>query len=304
LEANDLLLFACVVEAGSFSRAAQRLRQPKSTVSRRVSALERQLGERLLHRTTRRLTLTDFGQSVLLHARALADEVDATLALALHRQSQPSGRLRVTMPSDLAEGLLTQMLSRFIERHQAVTLELDLTPRRVDLIGEGFDLALRMGELPDDATLVGRRLCTMTTGLYASPHYLALHGEPQVPEDLRRAHGLLLLGREGNPIPWTLQRGSPPHIERWHGMPVARAVINSPTPLLRLAGAGLGIVAAAEWAAAPQVARGEIKRVLPAWCLPPEPAWAVMPSRRLMPAKTRAFLAELEQALPEAGLRC
>ena len=103
----------------------------------------------------------------------LADEVDATLALALHRQLKPTGRLRVSMPSDLAEHLLAPMLSGFIERYPQLTLELDLSPRRVDLIGEGFDLALRMGDLPDDATLVARRLATMTVGLYASPHHLS-----------------------------------------------------------------------------------------------------------------------------------
>src|ERR1044071_2228191 len=99
LEPNDLLLFARVAEAGSFSRAAQRLEMPKATVSRRVSALEKQLGERLLLRSTRKLSVTEFGQSVLTHARSLADEVDATQALALNRQSRPAGRLRVTMPN-------------------------------------------------------------------------------------------------------------------------------------------------------------------------------------------------------------
>ncbi|HEY1090477.1 MAG TPA: LysR family transcriptional regulator, partial [Burkholderiaceae bacterium] len=106
MDANDLLLFARVIEAGSISRAAERLHLPKSTVSRRLSALEARLGEKLLQRSTRRLTLTDFGQGVLEHARALAIEVDGALALALHRQTKPSGRLRVSMPADFAHQAL------------------------------------------------------------------------------------------------------------------------------------------------------------------------------------------------------
>src|SRR5689334_18641463 len=136
IEPNDLLLFARVVEDGSFSRAGERLGLPKSTVSRRLAALETQLGERLLLRTTRKLTVTDFGHSVLDHARHVADEVDAASALAQHRQAKPSGRLRVSMPGDFATLVLGRVLGEFVERYPDISLELDLSPRRVDLIGE------------------------------------------------------------------------------------------------------------------------------------------------------------------------
>ncbi|HOW62585.1 MAG TPA: LysR family transcriptional regulator, partial [Candidatus Contendobacter sp.] len=140
-EPNDLLIFARVAEVGSFSRAADRLGLPKSTVSRRIALLEERLGERLMLRTTRRLTLTDFGEQLLEHARQVAVEVDAARALAEHRQARPSGRLRVSMPSDFANLLLADMVAAFITLHPEVTLELDLSPRRVDLLGESFDIA-------------------------------------------------------------------------------------------------------------------------------------------------------------------
>lgn len=287
-EANDLLIFARVAEAGSFSRAAERLGLPKSTVSRRITLLEEKLGERLMQRTTRHLSLTEFGHGLLEHARQVADEVDAVVAFAAYRQVRPSGRLRVSMPAEIAHLLLVDMLAAFIALHPAVTLELDLSPRRVDLLGENFDIALRMGDLPDDALLAARRIANFSHGLYAAPTYLAEHGELASPEDLAE-HNALCLEAAG----WTLMRGS----ERWEGMPAGRVTANSPELLIGLALAGAGITAAPDYFAAPHVHRGELRRVLPDWCLPTIAAWAVFPGRRLMPAKTRAFLDMLSTRL-------
>ena len=117
LEPNDLLLFARVVEEGSFSRAAERMDIPKSTLSRRLSLLESQLGERLLLRTTRKLTLTDFGRAVLAHAQQVTAEVEAAVYLSQHRQVQPSGRLRISMPGDFANEAIIEMLAAFIRRY-------------------------------------------------------------------------------------------------------------------------------------------------------------------------------------------
>ena len=181
IEPNDLLLFARVVDEGSFSRAGERLGLPKSTVSRRVAHLESQLGERLLLRTTRKTKLTDLGHALLAHARQVADEADAAVALAQHRQVEPSGRLRVSMPGDIAIEVLSGVLSDFVARYPAIALEIDLSPRRVDLIGEGYDLAVRMGELADDATLAARPLAELSQGLYAAPAYQARHGRPAAP---------------------------------------------------------------------------------------------------------------------------
>ena len=305
-DADDLLLFARVAESGSFSRAAERVQLPKSTVSRRIAALEKRLGERLLQRTTRKLVITEFGQGVLDHARALSEEVDAALAFALSRQARPSGRLRVSMPGDFASTALEQPLAGFIRDFPAVSLELDLSPRRVDLIGENFDLAIRMGALPDDAQLAARRLAVFTTGLYAAPSLLREHGEPLTPDALRTMPALMILSRSGEAISWQLSArvvsgvdaaSAPAARHRGGAVPVDHDIVpqqhvraNSPDVLIRLARSGAGVVAVADFFAEPYLARGELQRILPDWCLPDADCWAVFPGRRLMPAKTRAFI--------------
>ncbi len=298
LEPNDLLLFARVVDEGSFSRAAERLGMPKSSLSRRVAGLEAQLGERLLLRTTRKLTVTDFGHSVLAHAHQITAEVDAALALTQHRQAEPSGRLRVSMPADFALDVLEPMMAAFVARYPAISLELDLSPRRVDLIGENFDLAIRMGELTDDATLAARRLAVMTLGLYAAPAYLARRGTPSEPQALMEHDALRLLQRNGDPVAWLLERDG----AQWEGTPPGRATANSPALLCRLALSGAGITMQSEHGAESYLRSGELVRVLPDWQLPKTAAWAVFPGRRLMPARTRVFLDALQAEFE--GPRC
>ncbi len=301
LDPTNLLLFARVVEAGSFSGAARRVGLPKSTVSRRISELERQLGERLLLRTTRKLNLTDFGHQLLQHARLVADEVDAAASLALHRQSSPSGRLRVSFPSDPPVADLPKLVSDFLTRYPQVALEIDLSARRVDLIGEGFDLALRMGTLPDDSSLVARRLSEHTWGLYASPHYLALRGTPREPGDLARHDGLALHARSGDPVIWQLTCSGDPN-PSWQGLPPLRAAANSPDLLTELAVHGAGIAPVPDRDANELVRQKRLKRVLPEWSLPVDVGWAVTPGRRLMPEKTRVFIEMLEAALQQQAL--
>jgi DNA-binding transcriptional LysR family regulator len=291
VEPNDLLLFARIVEAGSFSMAAQRLDLPKSTVSRRIAMLEASVGERLLQRTTRRLMLTEFGASLLEHARKVAEEVEAAGALALHRQAEPSGKLRISMPQDFANVVMVEMMPRFMERYPAVSLELDLSPRRVDLVAENFDIAIRMGDLPDDSTLAARRIALQRFGLYAAPSYLARRGLPEQPDDLLRHDLLCILSRTGGAAPWVLQRGK----VRWEKELTARLTANSPQLLARIACNGAGIAASTDFIVAKHVNRGELVRVLPEWDMPVAPGWAVFPGRRLMPAKTRAFLDMMDE---------
>ncbi len=295
VEANDLLLFARIVEAGSLSRAAERVRLPKSTVSRRLALLEQRLGERLLQRTTRKLVVTEFGASLFEHARAVAEQVEAAGALAQHRQGQPSGRLRLSVPGDFANIGLHEVIARFIERHPAVSLEMDLSPRRVDLIAENFDIAIRMGDLPDDASLNARPINTEYFGLYAAPSYLGKHGLPEHPDDLLQHDLLCMLSRNGGATPWVLQRGK----QRWERQLSARLTANSPELLARIASQGAGIAGSSRTFAAPYLKTGELVRVLPEWDLPKASGWAVFPGRRLMPAKTRAFLDLMEETCRE-----
>jgi DNA-binding transcriptional LysR family regulator len=293
----DLLLFARIVECGSFSLAAARVQLPKSTVSRRITLLETQLGERLLQRTTRKLVLTDFGASLLEHARRVTEETEAAGALAQHRQGAPSGLLRVSMPADFANLIMGALLARFMAEYPAISLELDLSPRRVDIVAENFDLAIRMGALPDDATLAARRITLSTLGLYAAPAYTGLRGLPEHPDDLFQ-HDLLSLPPRMNGLTrWALQRGK---VQWERDLPV-RLMANSPDLLVRMARTGVGIAASTDQLARPYLQTGELVRVLPDWCFPTVTAWAVFPGRRLMPAKTRAFLDMLEAGFAADG---
>ena len=298
LEPNDLLLFGRVVDEGSFSRAAERLGLPKSTVSRRVAALEAHLGERLLLRTTRKLTVTDFGRAVLPHAHHVAEDVEAADSLAQHRQSEPSGRLRITMPNDMANLVMAPFLAEFVLRYPRISLEVDLSARFVDLVAENFDVAIRIGDLRDDATLAARKVATFSGSLYASPGYLARRGTPSEPEALMEHDALRVLGRSGEPLVWVLTRGE----QRWEGIPPGRATVNSPELLMRMALAGAGIVIVNDHFALPYLERGELVNVLPDWRVPPVSAWAVFPGRRLMPARTRVLLDAL--AAKFAGPEC
>ncbi len=299
LEPNDLMLFSRVAETGSFSRGAERAGLPKSTVSRRIAILEGLLGERLFLRSTRKLTLTEFGESLLDHAHRLAEEVDAAEALAQHRQVEPSGRLRVSMPNDFAEILLPQMLATFIQRYPAISLDLDLSPRRVDLLGEGFDLAIRMGSLSDDATLVARKLCEIRTYLYAAPTYIEQHGMPTHPDELPSHACLQIRGRDGNTLSWRLQRNG-----QYLDIPMTGQLkANSVGLLMHIALEGGGIAVLTERFANPFTQTGRLVHLLPEWEMEPTTAWAMLPGRRLMPAKTRVFLDMLNAALqPDAPI--
>ena len=295
LSADDLLVFAHVAQLHSFTQAANRLGRPKSTVSRRITALEEQLGERLFVRTTRRMTLTEFGEQLLEHAQQITAEVQAAWALSEQRKVQPSGRLRVSIPSDFVNLFLVDMLAAFVALHPEVSLELDLSARRVDLLGEGFDLAVRMGALPDDALLTARRLSVFSSGLYAAPEYLLRQGEPLQPDDLQQHQAVRLLTRTGEPATWHLRNGA----KQWQGVPLGRLSANSPELLMRLACTGVGIVEIPHQFALTSVQAGHLRPVLSSWSAPEHIAWAVFPGRRLMPAKTRAFIDMLHAALNE-----
>lgn len=291
----DLMIFARVAMEGGFSRAAKALRLPKATVSRRVIVLEAALGERLLLRTTRKIAITEFGRGVLLHAQRIGEELEATRRFAESRQDRPSGRLRVTMPGDLAVFLLTPVLAAFAREHPGVVLDIDLTSRFVDLIGENYDVAIRMGKPADDASLAARRVASFPGSLYASPAYVASRGSPSKPEALMDHDVLATLGRGGETLAWKLACGG----ASWEGSPPPRAMANSPDLLMRMAAAGAGIALVHDPFAAPWVARGDLVVVLPDWKAPPVDVWAVFPGRHLMPSRTRAFLDALAALPPE-----
>ena len=199
------VLFARVVDEGSFSRAAERLGLPKSTVSRRVAALETQLGERLLLRTTRKLTITDFGLAVLEHARHVVEDVAAAASLAQNRQVEPSGRLRVTMPSDMASIVLAPLLAQFVARVPGDRAR----DRPLRALRRSHRRELRRRD--SHGRIARRRVARRTAdrvfidSLYAAPAYLARRGTPSEPEALMEHDTLRILGRTGDPMPWVLR---------------------------------------------------------------------------------------------------
>ncbi len=291
ISADDLILFATIVEQESLVRAADQLGMPKATVSRRLSNLEAALGQRLLIRTTRRLTLTDFGQEFLDHSRRVAEEVATVQDFVRSQDIQPHGRLRVSMPGDYAKQHFSRAIATFIESYPEIQLDIDLSSRRVDLIGERYDLAIRMGDLENDATLVARKIDEQGLGLYASPIYLALQATPKHPDDLARHQSVRLLSAQGTAVPWTLKKGK----KVWEGVAPGRLTLNSPDMIQQLLLDGAGIGALPHRFVEEDVKRQRLTRVLPNWCLPPVPAWAVMPMRRYLPIKTRVFLEHLER---------
>jgi DNA-binding transcriptional LysR family regulator len=291
ISADDYILFATIVDQESMVRAAEHLAMPKATVSRRLTNLEAALGQRLLLRTTRRLTLTEFGREFLDHCRRVAEEVAATQDFVHSQVERPRGRLRVSMPGEYAKQNFSRAFATFIETYPEIQLDLDMTSRRVDLIGERFDLAIRMGTLDNDSALVARKIDEQSFGLYASPIYLALHAAPKNPDDLEHHAAIRLMSARGTAVTWKLMRGK----AVWEGVPPGRLTLNSLDVIQQLMLDGAGIGALPDRFAAEDVRLKRLVRVLPEWCLPAVPAWAVMPMRRYLPAKTRAFLAHLEQ---------
>lgn len=287
LYANDLILFAHVIDAGSFTRASELTGLPKSTLSRRVSELEDELGERLMQRSTRRLVLTDFGENILEYARRLSDETEAATALAQHRQITPHGTLRVSLPPEFRELSIVDVVAEYSRQYPNVRLELDLSSRRVDIIAERYDVAVRAAtQLPDDSSLVARHIMTQHNCLYASPKYLKRHGRPETPADLIEHTGLVLVTSGGEQETWRLTQGT----ERWEGRPHNFLAANSLGLQQELAIQGLGIVGLSERFAQPQVESGLLENVLPGWRLPDTVIWCVTAGRRLLPQRTLAFI--------------
>lgn len=295
LDANDLILFAHLIDAGSFAKAADRIGLPKSTLSRRMTILESTLGEKLVVRTTRRLEITEFGERILEHARRLLEETEATADLAQHEQAQPRGLLRVSMPPDFVDLDLAGVLIQFASLYPEVRLELDLSPRRVDLVAERFDLALRVAtKLPDDALLVARKLTDLQIHLYASPAYLDRHGLPTSPDDLMNHICLKQMSSSGEVVPWTLS--SSKH-DIWEGMPSGSLSSNSPKLQRELAIHGLGIAGISDHFITKDVEHGLLVRILPDWSLPQHTIWCMTPGKRLLPQRTLAFIEILKAKL-------
>jgi LysR family transcriptional regulator, regulator for bpeEF and oprC len=283
---EQLRVLVKVVEAGSFTRAAEVLGSPRSQVSRVIAQLERDLGVTLLERTTRTMSVSEAGRAVHERALSVLATLDDTRRVLAQAQAEPRGLLRVTCSVEFGIAVVGAWLEEFLERHPQVTAEVEYASREIDLVHEGFDLAIRSGPLPD-SSLVARPLGELTHGLYASPAYLRARGRPRRPADLA-GHQLVLFSGAGPRASWTLQHGS--ERETLKVAPLARLRVNTGASVRSALLRGLGIgqlpnVVAAEW-----VRSGALAPVLMPWRPAPVPVLAVYPSHRYLTPKVKAFV--------------
>lgn len=279
---NDMALFVEVVKVRSFRRAAEALNMPNSTLSRRISGLEKAIGLRLLHRTTRKIELTEAGQLYYERCKRIVDEARLAHEQLGEMLAHPSGLLRASLPVDFANVYLAPLIAEFAQRYPGISFDFDLTPRQVDLVSEPVDVVIRMGE-PANSNLIARKLASIQRFLYASPHYLQTSGEPQSPSDLSGHECLRLRGPDSDR--WTLSGGGETQQVDVGG----RFQLNSVGMLRRLASLGLGITLLPEGIAAQDVADGKLRRILVQWQASPVSVYALTETR-LLPAKTQRFI--------------
>ncbi|MBF8221861.1 LysR family transcriptional regulator [Halomonas sp. 328] len=284
LDLNGLPLFLALVEAGSFTAAAERLGCTKTKVSLQICQLEERLGVTLFQRTTRRVQPTQAGETLYRECRPLLAGLQEALAAAEGDDQRLRGALRLTAPEDYATRVLGPAVVEFGRRHPELRIELRSGDRISDMLEEGIDLAFRLGWLKD-STLRSRSLGAFQQYLVASPDYLARHGTPDDPEALAE-HAWVAFTPLASPLTWTFRRGE----ESRRVQMKARLAANSTAALSALLVAGGGISVMADISAEAELRAGRLVRVLPAWSLPSGGVHAVYPPGRHLPARVRAFM--------------
>jgi DNA-binding transcriptional LysR family regulator len=291
----QLALFVRTIESGSFSRAAREFGLSQPSVSRAVAALERRLGVKLLVRTTRQVSATDAGEALLAHAR------DALLAIddaesAARGADRLSGVLRLALPPEYGVRRIVPLLPAFFARHPLLKIDLMMSDRYENLIAEGADLALRIGDLPD-SSFVARKLESARRLFIAAPSYLARRGSPTSLADLARHDLIGGPADTGGDETWVARRNG--RIERQTLSPRVRS--RSATGVAACAVAGLGVATASIWMCADALASGEAVEILTDYALDPVQAYVVFPAGRRPSQRARAFSDHLEQALTAIG---
>jgi len=282
---SDIAAFVQVVEQGSFTAAAEVLELSKAAVSKYVGRLEKRLGARLLNRTTRRITLTEAGRALYDRASVAIADLAAAESEVVELTGTPRGRLRVTAPSHFGEVFLAPLFAPFRARYPDIELDLDLDNRIVDLVEEGFDVAIRISQL-GTSSLVARKLTDVRVVTAASPAYLARHGVPAVPMDLRD-HECLLYGLDRTPGEWRFRRG----LDRLISVRVHGAFrCNNDGALKRAALDGLGILRFPELFVENELRDGSLVAVLPEFEMQRLTLSAVFPARANLAPKVRVFV--------------
>ncbi len=281
---NEMLIFTRVVECGSFSAAGRQLGIPKSTVSRKISLLEQRLATRLLQRTTRSVSLTDLGQAYYERCARVVQEAEQADDLLLESQGRPRGLLRVSAPVEFSSERMGQLVEGFLSSYPEVQLQLDLSNRKVNLVEEGFDIAIRAGNL-EDSSLVARKLSSDRVCPMASPEYLRQRGEPRSPEELKNHQCILYSnGATRTSIPLVGPEG------RRQLSLEGRILVNNMELARDCTTRGLGIGFLPAEMCATSLAEGLLQRILPQWSFPDGGIYAVYPSRTHLNPKVRAFV--------------
>jgi DNA-binding transcriptional LysR family regulator len=293
---QGILPFAYAVEAGSFTLAGRRLGVTTSAVGKAIAQLERRLGARLLNRSTRSLSLTSEGEAYYKACLAALAEIDAAQALLAARRQVPSGRLRVDLPLAFGRRCVAPVLFEVISRYPQLALEVGFNDRRVNLIEEGVDLAVRIGGLGDSTGLIARRLFVQRSTLCATPAYFERHGRPENIDELSK-HGAIAYGRDGAVSRWTLHD---PNGRSVLINPPARIVLGHGEPLLDAVLAGLGIAYLPTWLAADHLRRGQIALVWPGYFVENDPVHALWPKTRTPAPKVRVVVDALLESFSAA----
>lgn len=283
-----------VADGGSLTAAADELNMSLPVVVRVLAELERHLGVRLFHRTTRRLAITDEGREYVERCRRILADIDETEAVVQQGAVEPSGLLTVTAPVQFGQLHVAPVVTRFVQQHAKVKVHLLLHDRMVNLLEEGIDVGVRIGTL-DDSSLVARRVGSLRRVVVASPDYLARRGTPSHPSELV-AHECICLA--GNTVPWwSFMEGG----ERLTVPVSGRMAFNQVAPAVDACVAGVGLGAFIEYQVAKAVQAGQLRIVLERFENPPMPVHVVYPGGRLVPARTRALVEWMQRELQSQG---
>ena len=282
---EGLAIFTKVVDAGGFARAAEDLGLSKATLSKAVARLERRLGARLLHRTSRRLALTDAGRDLLEGAKAMLTAAEAAEDRALDLASAPRGLVRIAAPMSFGLAYVAPALPDLLALYPWITIDLHCADELIDLIGGGFDVAVRIGALAD-SSLMARRLCDIARHVVGSPAYFERHGAPHHPRDLA-AHECLTYSNLPTPELW---RFFGPGGEEATARPLSRVRSNNADALMPMALAGAGLALQPDFISAPYLRDGRLKTTLTDWSPPPIGLHLVTPPGGPRPARVNAVI--------------
>lgn len=292
MDLNNLKIFAKVAEANGISAAARALKIPKSKVSRRMSALESELGVRLLERTTRAVHLTEAGELLAQHCRRIVEETDSAIATMDRMSEAPRGSLHISASLAVGQQLIAPLVSEFQARFPEIRMNLHLSNRRVDVVAEGFDAAIRIGEL-EDSSLVSRKLCTSRSVAVASYHYIAEYGKPRTPADLDGHRRIAMIDAPGSGR-WTLKNrqgltetvASDPSVE-----------LNDLTSIKQIVLDHGGVALLPVYMVSDETQTEQLVRLLPQWTSMDYSIHCVYPSHRSMTPKLRAWIDYLASEL-------